>query len=291
MDLRKWFTALLLVALLLPTAALAADVYLYIGDIEMRDGDYLANGASVTTKDKPMSGGYAYLEADGWDLHLTLHNFSYTGCGRYYDIHSKAVINCPEFDSEFTIHLEGSNYINAKGDESEYHVAIVGDLDFIDGTAEDSLVIEASDMGISAIRQLRISGGNVEITAGHMAAEVASGNFRIEQSDKLGTIILRSTNQRTDRPCYALRAAKGVTKVGTPDEWIIVASESSSGSPLETFDSADMEKYDYIKITRVPDDIHDLPKTGDESDIMLWLSLAMTSMAALSLIARKKREV
>lgn len=35
----------------------------------------------------------------------------------------------------------------------------------------------------------------------------------------------------------------------------------------------------------------DMPQTGDESDIVLWLSLALTSMAALSLIARKKREI
>jgi len=288
--MRKWFAALLLVALLLPTVALAADVYLYIGDIIMRDGDYLANGASATTKTKPTSGGYAYLEADGWDLHLTLHNFSYTGNGRYYDIDSRAIINCPEFDSEFTIHLEGDNYICAEGNPDEYHLAILGDLDFIDGSVNDSLTIESSEGGISAKRQLRISGGNVKITAGHIAAEVTEGDLRIEQSDKLGTIILRSTNQRTDRPCYALHAAKGVMKVGTPDEWIIVASESSSGSPLETFDSADMEKYDYIKIARVSNDIHELPKTGDESDIVLWLSLAMTSMAALVLISRKKRE-
>lgn len=41
---------------------------------------------------------------------------------------------------------------------------------------------------------------------------------------------------------------------------------------------------------QVPSDI-DLPKTGDESDILLWLSLAMTSMAALALVSRKKREV
>lgn len=39
----------------------------------------------------------------------------------------------------------------------------------------------------------------------------------------------------------------------------------------------------------VPADIN-MPQTGDESDIMLWLSLAMTSMAALVLVSRKKRE-
>ena len=38
------------------------------------------------------------------------------------------------------------------------------------------------------------------------------------------------------------------------------------------------------------ENLPDMPQTGDESDIMLWLSLAMTSMAALALIARKKRE-
>lgn len=34
----------------------------------------------------------------------------------------------------------------------------------------------------------------------------------------------------------------------------------------------------------------DMPQTGDESDMLLWLSLALSSMAALVLIARKKRE-
>ena len=81
-----------------------------------------------------------------------------------------------------------------------------------------------------------------------------------------------------------------MTKVGAPDEWIIVASESSNGSPLETFDNAKKEKYDYIKIMRAPNDLHDLPQTGDESDMLLWLSLALSSLAALALIARKKQE-
>jgi LPXTG-motif cell wall-anchored protein len=37
--------------------------------------------------------------------------------------------------------------------------------------------------------------------------------------------------------------------------------------------------------------IPDMPQTGDESDILLWLSLALSSMTALMLVSRKKREV
>ena len=36
--------------------------------------------------------------------------------------------------------------------------------------------------------------------------------------------------------------------------------------------------------------IPDMPQTGDESDILLWLSLALSSMTALMLVSRKKRE-
>jgi len=32
-----------------------------------------------------------------------------------------------------------------------------------------------------------------------------------------------------------------------------------------------------------------LPQTGDESDMLLWLSLVISSIAALVLIAHKKR--
>ncbi|MBR5289082.1 MAG: LPXTG cell wall anchor domain-containing protein, partial [Clostridia bacterium] len=40
---------------------------------------------------------------------------------------------------------------------------------------------------------------------------------------------------------------------------------------------------------KIPSDIN-MPKTGDESDILLWMGLALTSMTGLALVSRKKRE-
>lgn len=54
----------------------AAEAGLWVGDVEMNDGDYLANGATATTTTKP-SGGYAYFK----DGVLTLNNYEYEGAG------------------------------------------------------------------------------------------------------------------------------------------------------------------------------------------------------------------
>ena len=54
----------------------AAEPELWVGGVEMNDGDYLANGATATTTTKP-SGGYAYFK----DGVLTLNNYEYEGAG------------------------------------------------------------------------------------------------------------------------------------------------------------------------------------------------------------------
>lgn len=54
----------------------AAEPGLWVGGVEMNDGDYLANGATATTTTKP-SGGYAYFK----DGVLTLNNYEYEGAG------------------------------------------------------------------------------------------------------------------------------------------------------------------------------------------------------------------
>ena len=54
----------------------AAEAGLWVGGVEMNDGDYLANGATATTTTEP-SGGYAYFK----DGVLTLNNYEYEGAG------------------------------------------------------------------------------------------------------------------------------------------------------------------------------------------------------------------
>lgn len=252
-------SAFILIVLLLMTMAstvLAAEPAVWVGNVKLADGDYLANGATATTKAKPTSDGYAYLEVtNGWDLHLTLHGFSYTGNGREYDAvnHRWAVIR-PDmgitggYDAEFTIHLEGKNSINVnaqQGNPSALCAAIVGDLDFIDGTAKDSLTIVSDEAGIIADRQIRISGGNVDITAGEKGADVTKGALRIVESGNLGKIVLRSINEENDSKYCAVDANKGIIIDGDCN---ITASVNHDGSSAVEYNSANIANYDYICI-------------------------------------------
>ena len=50
---------------------------LYVGGVGMNDGDYLASGATNTTKSRPTTGGYAYYKNGV----LTLNNYQFSGDG------------------------------------------------------------------------------------------------------------------------------------------------------------------------------------------------------------------
>ncbi|MBE6698955.1 MAG: carbohydrate-binding domain-containing protein, partial [Ruminococcaceae bacterium] len=50
---------------------------LYVGGVGMNDGDYLASGATDTTKSRPTTGGYAYYKNGV----LTLNNYQFSGDG------------------------------------------------------------------------------------------------------------------------------------------------------------------------------------------------------------------
>jgi len=100
--------SLLLLGTLFPATVFAADApQIYVAGVGMNDGHYLAQGADEVSTEQPED-RYAYY----MDGVLTLHNFSYSGCGTPWDVASYAGIYAP---TAVTIRLEGSNSIQAVG--------------------------------------------------------------------------------------------------------------------------------------------------------------------------------
>ena len=131
----------------------AAEAELWVGGVEMNDGDYLANGATTTTTSKP-SGGYAYFK----DGKLTLSNFEGNGYGYGRDMGSSwlsgvraAIWSADSLD----IVLEGENKLYLVSDKTadfalwaETDIAVSGDgsLD-IDGQSRGSSMGIVSSTG------------------------------------------------------------------------------------------------------------------------------------------------
>jgi len=122
---------------------------LTVGNVPMKNGDYLANGANATTKEKPASGGYAYYN----DGVLTLHDFRFEKTLNQYDY----VIECL---ADLRIVLEGDNYLTAGTALEAGTITAVGTVE-IGGSG--SLYLISNDYGIFSDTGVIITGGNIEI--------------------------------------------------------------------------------------------------------------------------------
>lgn len=119
---------------------------IYVGGVGMRNGEYLANGATSSSSSKPASGGYAYIK----DNTLTLNNYSYEGPGYLYE---------PFYDEE-----EGAYYSYTAALYSDYeavlNVILVGENSLAN---TDSLENNCLGHGMAAKGGLNI-GGNGSLT-------------------------------------------------------------------------------------------------------------------------------
>ena len=109
----KKFTALflsviLLTAIILPLTASAAESRIYVAGIELKSGEYLANGADAPTDVCPEGTGYAHYD----NGILTLNNFSYEGIGSV------------DSDEHSLIYSEGELALNLVGENS-----LISDID------------------------------------------------------------------------------------------------------------------------------------------------------------------
>lgn len=149
------FLALALIASVMPLAVAAdAPASVFIGSVELSDGEYLAVGASEPASEAPAEGGYAsYIGGV-----LTLNNFTYEGSGYEYYSYSHEYEGTPYVDSysaavyipgDAQVVIAGENtvhntYTSFESDESVYYICS-GDGIYFEGngtvTGEGSLEV------------------------------------------------------------------------------------------------------------------------------------------------------
>ena len=193
---------------------------IYVGGVGMFSGDYLAVGATATTKTKP-SGGYAYYNNGV----LTLHNYSYTGNG--YELESERVgISRVSFAEQLNLKLvlEGSNTISMlpSGEEYEncYSIFVSGDL-VIQAAAGSSLTLGGP---IYAFENISINGGRIVITGedgicsyGGItidSADVSVTTTKWEGIQASDNIVIKNSSVRTNAKGYALYTYKDISISG-----------------------------------------------------------------------------
>ena len=128
----------------------------YVSGVLMKPGDYLAVGASATTKEKP-AGGYAYLENYGT---LVLHNYS-TSAG--YEIIGGLVSICST-DPNLSIYLEGENSLTPAGEMTGGILAM--DRIYLHGDSDSSLTINTDSFAIQSSGDIYFWGGVYRFNSG-----------------------------------------------------------------------------------------------------------------------------
>ncbi|MBQ8398329.1 MAG: carbohydrate-binding domain-containing protein [Clostridia bacterium] len=120
------------------SAADAASTPIYIGSVQLSDGDYLATDADTPTETKPASGSYAFYNGGT----LTLHDFTLTGDTGIGS------------DDPLTVVLEGKNVINVTNDdglENDYGLTIKGSGSLTITTMEyDGIEVDDGDLIIES---------------------------------------------------------------------------------------------------------------------------------------------
>ena len=242
------------------------DKSVFIGDVEMTNGTYLANGASKTTTSKP-SGGYAYYK----DGVLTLNNFKYEGAGYNYrpGYTISTAIYCAD---DLTLSLQGENTLRLTGSVASYKCLSYGKLT-VNGNGKlkaigsnglcgykniviDNGVIDAEGYALASNGDLIINGGtlnsktestdlNVDIrgsiTINGGNVTMSSGMYCIITPTKMltvngGSVTLIGASVAVD--------AKSIT---VKNGLIIKASKTIYGA-LDTYKESELSKYKKITI-------------------------------------------
>ena len=132
----------------------------YIGDVRMLSGNYLASGATTVTDTVPESGGYAYYVGGI----LLLKDFQYEGNGYRYKGSDFAAIYT---GADLVIIVAGDNSIVAT--ESDFGYAPTGI--YVDGaslqvTGVGTLSVEGNGSGIYADKGVSFYDGTIDIAGG-----------------------------------------------------------------------------------------------------------------------------
>ena len=184
--------------------------YVYVGGVQVYNGEFLANGETETTKEKP-DGGYAYY----YDGIVELNNFEYEGEGYWYapelgysaaiygedDLVIKVVgtneitnteNKCDGIVANGTITLAGKGTLTVNSDYGIYCYGTkvnVNECNLIlnsdrtgiysenDITVNSGTVMIHAKYGFYASYSINVNGGHVEITADRIAVEANEINI------------------------------------------------------------------------------------------------------------------
>ncbi|MBR6645260.1 MAG: hypothetical protein IKL21_05805 [Clostridia bacterium] len=242
------------------------DKAVFIGDVKMTNGTYLANGASKTTTSKP-SGGYAHYK----DGVLTLNNFKYEGAG--YKYRPGYTISTAIYSADdLTLSLQGENTLRLTGSDTWYKCFSYGKLT-VNGNGKLKTI---GAYGLYAYKNIVIDNGVIDAEGGALASNgdltINGGtlNFKAESNTPSvhtkGSITINGGNVTMSSGWYCIngdtkmltvnggsvtligtKAAVGAKSITVKNGLIIKASTTTDGA-LDTYKASDLSGYKKITI-------------------------------------------
>lgn len=304
--MKKLSILLVILCLLLPAAAMAANPTVEIGDVELPNGYYMASDTNVPVAEKP-DGGYAYLK----DGVLELSN---------YRITSSAVSTLTVTDGALKINLVGYNSLsNAYFDEG-YGIWLRQNASLtVGGTGE--LFIGASYCVYGpGSKGVQINGGKLTIRAQQTGFYlrndllISSGEMSIIskvrgiEADMItitgGKITIDSHTFCIHTPSLRISGADTVLDLtSSPDFFglLDVYQQPIIESPLKILEpeggylnswtilntDGTIAHHAHIANPNPPTPAPAVPQTGDGSVLTLWLALAVLAMTGMVLLRKR----
>ncbi len=167
------------------------DIIIYVGGVEMQDGDYLASGGSNVMSKAPSRGGYAYYK----DGVLTLNNYKYYGEGIQFFVNSNFDINSLILsETDMEIVLVGDNVISNTASIGD-GITVMGNLAIsgdgkLDITATEGIYSYGESVVIDAV--LNIDAENIGITATEV--DVDGGVLTVKGSPAFDAAVVLGEN-------------------------------------------------------------------------------------------------
>ena len=257
--------------------------YIWIGGVQLGNGQYLRSGDSVATS-VTQTNNYAYYK----DGVLTLKNYTYSGVGTY-DADGYGYYDAINSASDLTIKLEGTNNLGLtqnQAGEFSYGVIVGGNLEIsstsknasltVKGVTGDALYAEgnlkiqnvtvslsAKENGVQVFGDLTVTDSNLTVVSektglmcsnfvqGGGVVDVTAGGVGINASQNItinsGKMESRTTGTEENENYVAIGAK--VKKFNYDEETLqVIASNSYSGTPTEEFVATSISSYRYILV-------------------------------------------
>ncbi|MBP3493909.1 MAG: cell wall-binding repeat-containing protein [Oscillospiraceae bacterium] len=233
---------------------------IYVGGVELENGEYLEVGASAPTTSNP-GDNYAHYYGGV----LTLKNYTYTGVGSYdaddegcYD-----VINT--LYADVYINLIGTNFLNQTAESSAFGITSYGAL-CIDSASCGTLSIKSSGDGIYG-DEITVAGGTVNVDAAYTGIyadnslvvtagelNVKAGRDGIEVYDTMDVYtavkveVVSAANGEYEGEYSALDVPLGGLYVECPPNVGVYAAYEVEDFDYDEYKHDEADSYDYVLI-------------------------------------------